>query len=58
MEKQDKLFDEFKNFELAVQSRKLTFGALVDCQTEIVICTQTECGSDDTDVTVSDAVGC
>ncbi len=47
MKKQDKLFDKFKNFELAVQSRKLTFGALVMTQTEVVLCTQTPTGSDD-----------
>ncbi len=60
MEKQDKLFDEFKNFELEVQSRKLTFGSqeIERCRTETTICTQTECGSDDTEMVSEDVVGC
>ncbi len=47
MKKQDELFDEFKNFELTVHSRKLTFGTLAMAQTEVCYVTNNECGSDE-----------
>ena len=54
MKKNDSLLDNFKNFEIDKQLVKANHGG--NCTTQVVMCSQNECGSDDREFTHQDCV--
>ena len=52
----DLLFEQFKEFEISKQSAKINYGLSMTCTTYATVCTQSECGSDDSEWSVEDAL--